>query len=275
MGPHIALWEGSSVRVKYFRSISRTTDSARSYCVLCTRILIVIFALLAGLSTVEAHAQRVTIRGRVLDADTGARLTGATVLLRSPDATQSGTATGPEGRFAIPGMLPGSYILEISYVGYYAWMDTIRVAPPNDWFGEIALEATDQELDELIVESPRMEDTRFVAGLETIQPSDLQRIPMPDISYDLAGYLLTLPGFVSTGDRGGQLFVRGGTPTQNLVLLDGMVIYQPFHIVGFYSALPADSIAYADVYAGGFSAKYGGRISSVIDIVSTISRPSR
>jgi hypothetical protein len=60
--------------------------------------------------------------------------------------------------------------------------------------------------------------------------------------------------------------VRGGTPTQNLVLLDGMPIFQPFHVVGFYSAFPADLIAYADAYTGGYSARYGGRLSSVIDV---------
>ena len=84
----------------------------------------------------------------------------------------------------------------------------------------------------------------------------LERVPMPDVSSDLMAYLLTMPGVVTVGDRGGQLFVRGGTPTQNLVLIDGMRIYQPAHIVGFYSVVPADILAYADVYAGGFGARW-------------------
>ena len=91
---------------------------------------------------------------------------------------------------------------------------------------------------------------------------------MPSVSSDLAGYLQTLPGVVTAGDRGGQLFVRGGTPTQNLVMIDGIPVFQPFHIVGFYSAFPADIIAYADVHAGGYSARYGGRLSSVINVVA-------
>ena len=75
-----------------------------------------------------------------------------------------------------------------------------------------------------------------------------------------------MPGVVTTGDQGGQLFIRGGEPTQNLVLLDGMLVYQPFHLVGFYSAFPSDIINATDVYAGGFGARYGGRLSSVIDV---------
>ena len=75
-----------------------------------------------------------------------------------------------------------------------------------------------------------------------------------------------LPGVVSTGDRGGQLFIRGGEPTQNEVLLDGIPLYQPFHVLGFYSAFPNEILSNADVYAGGYPAQFGGRLSSVIDI---------
>ncbi len=149
-------------------------------------------------------------------------------------------------------------------MGYEVNRTTVQL--PVDEPVEIRLAPTRTLLEELIVESQREDSERYVAGLETIRPGDLARVPMPDVTYDLAGYLLTLPGVVATGDRGGQLFVRGGTPTQNLVLLDGMRIFQPFHVVGFYSAFPADIIATTDVYAGGFNARYGGRISSVIDI---------
>jgi hypothetical protein len=79
-------------------------------------------------------------------------------------------------------------------------------------------------------------------------------------------YLQTLPGVVTTGDRGGQLFVRGGGHTENLTLIDGLPIYQPFHIVGFFSAFPEELVSGADFYAGGFGARYSGRTSSVLDV---------
>ncbi|MDX1428824.1 MAG: TonB-dependent receptor, partial [Rhodothermales bacterium] len=104
------------------------------------------------------------------------------------------------------------------------------------------------------------------AGLQSVSPQDIELIPAPDVSADLVNYITTLPGVVATGDRGGKLFIRGGEPSQNLVQLDGMLIYQPFHIVGFYSAFPADLVRNADIYAGGFGARFGGRLSSVVDI---------
>ena len=221
-----------------------------------------LLVLSAWLPSMVVHAQG--LQGRVLDAETRQGLPGATVLLIQGGERMAGQITDGAGVFVFGDVLPGQYVLEASFVGYEITRDTLSV--PLDGLLEFILEPTQTMLEELVVESQRVNQERYAAGLETIRPSDLARVPMPDVTYDLAGYLLTLPGIVSTGDRGGQLFVRGGTPTQNLVLLDGMRIFQPFHVVGFYSAFPADIIATTDVYAGGFNARYGGRISSVIDI---------
>lgn len=185
-------------------------------------------------------------------------------MLLQGESRLSGQIADRDGNFHFEEINAGEYALEVSFVGFEVQRVAVRV--PVDEPLEILLAPSRTLLDEVVVESQRGDQDRYAAGLETIRPGDLARIPMPDVTYDLAGYLLTLPGVVATGDRGGQLFVRGGTPTQNLVLLDGMRIFQPFHVVGFYSAFPADIIATTDVYAGGFNARYGGRISSVIDI---------
>ena len=219
--------------------------------------------------SLDARAQRSAISGLVTSTDSGNLLVGATVVLDDLIGERRAVATSSEGLFRFNRVRPGVHTLTVSFIGFESWVDTLQVAPATNQFLEIQLFEQETELGELVIETIRTEADRYIAGLETITPRALSRVPMPDVNYDLAGYLLTLPGFVSTGDRGGQLFVRGGTPTQNLVLLDGIPIYQPFHIVGFYSAFPADIISYADVYAGGFGARYGGRISSVIDIVST------
>ena len=216
--------------------------------------------LLAG--TEEVRAQ--DLRGRIQDAETRDPLPGATVILYQGQRQVAGLITDNAGMYNFGNLADGTYAVEASFVGYEVLRDTVQT--PRDTRLDLLLMPSRTLLEELIVEAQRADADRFAAGLETIRPSDLARVPMPDVTYDLAGYLLTLPGVVSTGDRGGQLFVRGGTPTQNLVLLDGMRIFQPFHVVGFYSAFPADIIATTDVYAGGFNARYGGRISSVIDI---------
>jgi hypothetical protein len=77
-----------------------------------------------------------------------------------------------------------------------------------------------------------------------------------------------LPGVVFTGDQGGQLYIRGGAPIQNKVLLDGMIVYNPFHSIGLFSVFDTDIIRNAEVYTGGFGAEYGGRVSSVMDIIT-------
>ena len=80
--------------------------------------------------------------------------------------------------------------------------------------------------------------------------------------------LAVLPGVVTTGDQGGQLYIRGGAPIQNLVLLDGMIIYNPFHSIGFFSVFDTDVLQDAKVYTAGFGAQYGSRNSSVMDITT-------
>jgi Carboxypeptidase regulatory-like domain/TonB-dependent Receptor Plug Domain len=210
--------------------------------------------------------QAASLSGRVLDSVSGDVLPGATVALVMNGGKTTGAVADGSGRYLFSRLSAGNYRVMTSFVGYVLKADSILVEPGIRSILDILLEPAETRLKEVVVESRRDTDGDFVAGLETITPGDLATVPMPDVSYDLAGYLVTLPGIVSAGDRGGQLFVRGGTPTQNLVLLDGIPIFQPFHIVGFYSAFPADIISYADVYAGGFGARYGGRISSVIDI---------
>lgn len=227
-----------------------------------------LIVLLAWPAWHDAAAQFATVSGEIVDAESKQALTGAHVHLRT-ETEARGTTTNGQGRFAFSGVEPGSHELVVSHVGFAEWTDTIDVA-----FGEsvrvlIRLEPTAETLDEVLVdaESEQPVDAEGVGHIR-VQPAALQNVPMPDVSADLAAFLLTRPGIVTPGDRGGQLFVRGGTPTQNLVLIDGMQVYRPFHIVGFYSVFPADIVAYADVYAGGFGAEYGGRLSSVIDVTT-------
>lgn len=225
---------------------------------------VVLWALVAGCAVLPARAQLASVRGTVLDAGSGEPLVGATVSLATPGQSR-GEVTGEDGRFEMARIAPGAYQLAVRFVGFAEYVDTLHVEFGRSLDLEILLRPDEAQLEEVVVEEERR-DTRSGAGLSGIRLTDLARVPMPDVSRDLAAYLVTIPGIVALGDRGGQLFVRGGTPTQNLVLVDGIPIYQPFHIVGFYSAFPADIVAWADVYAGGFPSRYGGRISSVIDI---------
>ena len=229
------------------------------------RTLWVLFTFsLLGLT--EAAAQFASIRGRVTDREDGQPLQGVHVLLDNRDGRRIGTATDKEGFYIISRIQPGAYVLAASFIGYEVYSDSLRVTFGETLTQNIELTLDETQMNEVVVESEREGGSQPLAGFEKIRPSALLRVPMPDVSADLMSYLLTMPGVVTAGDRGGHLFIRGGTPTQNLILIDGMRVYQPFHIVGFYSIFPASILSYADVYAGGFGARYGGRISSVIDV---------
>ena len=225
-----------------------------------------LLAVLVG-PTVPAAAQTATVRGFIQSQSDGQPLPGVNVILRASGQEPRGTATDSDGLYSFSRLPLGTYALSASFIGFETYVDTLDLAEGITTLN-ISLRESRAELDEIVVETE--EDASGVAGLtaglQTVRSADIEMVPMPDVSADLANYLTSLPGIVSQGDRGGQFFIRGGEPTQNLVLLDGMPIYQPFHFVGFFSAFPSEIINTADVHAGGFGGKYGGRLSSVIDI---------
>lgn len=228
----------------------------------------VVAVVLGSLAWGQAGAQSVTIRGFAADASDGQPLQGVNVTLRGEPGGFFGAASDADGFFALARVPAGTYALSASFIGYVTHRDTLRLAPGEARTLRIGLTPDEAELREVVVESDVAigGGAGSSAGLQRVNPSDIEMVPAPDVTGDLVSYLGIMPGVVASGDRGGQLFIRGGEPAQNLVLVDGILVYQPFHLVGFYSAFPADIIRSTDVYAGGFGGRYGGRLSSVIDI---------
>ena len=212
-----------------------------------------------------AQAQTATVRGFITDASDGQALQGVNVALEDATGDLRGAVTDDDGFFIIIRLPPGRYLLRASFIGYETARDTLDLEPGGMARLALALEPG-VALDEVVVEADREGGATIGAGLQTVRPRDVDLVPTPDVSGDLVSYLSTMPGVVSLGDRGGQVFIRGGEPSHNLALLDGMYVYQPFHILGFYSAFSSDILRNADIYAGGFSSKYSGRMSSVIDV---------
>lgn len=233
-------------------------------------LLVIVFAVAKA-----GFAQDVaTIRGFVTDASDGQPLIGVNVILIAEDSTLFGMATDADGFYTIAQVPPGSYVIRASFVGYDTYESEVTLSSGQLARLDVKLETAAEVFDEVVVEAKANAAgaASLTAGLQSVRPVDIERIPVPGVSPDLASYITKLPGVVSSGDRGGQLFIRGGTPTQNAVFLDGMLLYQPFHILGFYSAFPADIVSSADVYAGGFGSEFGGRISSVIDVATRTGR---
>lgn len=210
--------------------------------------------------------QDAVVRGFVRDASNGQALQGANAVLRDMEGTiRAAAAADAEGFYQIAQVDPGRYRLQISFVGYQPYRDTLRLRPGTRRTVSVSLSASPRQLGEVTVEG-RQPVEEAEAGLRQIRTADIEKIPTPGPGSDLSSYLRGLPSVTTTGDRGGRLYVRGGTPSQNLVLVDGIPIYKPFHIIGFYSAFPGHLVASTDFYAGGFGAEYMGRISSVLDV---------
>ncbi|NNE34019.1 MAG: TonB-dependent receptor, partial [Rhodothermales bacterium] len=231
---------------------------------------LLILSLLLSAAATSVCAQSGMLRGFARDADNGEPLMGVNVTLTNVDGRLLGASSDFEGLYVISRIPAGRYFLRAAFIGYETRLDTLDIAEAEIRSYSFSLAFETRELDEVVVEAERegAGAAAVIAGLQTVRPQDIDLIPSPDVSGDLVNYLVTLPGIVSVGDQGGQFFVRGGEPTQNLVLLDGMLVYQPFHLIGFYSSFPSNIINVTDVYAGGYGAKYGGRLSSVIDVAS-------
>ncbi len=225
-----------------------------------------LFVLLLG-SFQPVHAQLTSVRGFVTDYQDGESLQGVNVVLDNGEGGFYGTVTDNDGVYALSRVPAGRYVFQVSYIGYQIHRDTLLLRPGTITTLDIELRTRDMELGEVMIEAEQPSGAaRITAGLQSVRPQDIELVPAPDVSGDLATFLTTLPGVVAIGDRGGQFFVRGGEPSHNMALIDGMYVHQPFHLLGFYSAFPADIINRADVYAGGFGSQFNGRISSVIDV---------
>lgn len=214
----------------------------------------------------SSSTETATLRGFVRAAANGQPLRGANVVVRRlTGARQGAGATDEEGFYQVSGVRAGRHVLRISYVGFRPYRDTLRLQAGERRTLSVRLSVAARQLGEVTVEErARLQGEE--AGLRRVRAADIAAIPTPGPGSDLAAYLRAQPEVTATGDRGGRLYIRGGTPSQNLVLVDGTPIYKPFHIVGFYSAFPGNLVASTDFYAGGFSAEHTGRISSVMDV---------
>jgi hypothetical protein len=231
----------------------------------CTLLLLAIPTAL-GLGPSDAWAQQAAVQGIVVDRVTAQALPGANVVLDQAGQEVRSMLTDRSGLFQIGGLAAGVYTLRITSFGYATHEETIMLTGGQRLTANRGLAPDPRQLEGIGVAGQRHGAVRRELGTQTITVRDLERVPTPTGTGDLVNYLQTVPGVVGTGDRGGQLFIRGGTPSENLALMDGMLIYQPFHITGFSSVFPADLVDNAEFYAGGFGPKYNGRISSVLDV---------
>lgn len=213
-----------------------------------------------------AVAQTASVRGFVYDKSSGEPLLFTNVYL---EGTQIGAATDENGYFAISKISSGSYKLMVTSLGYDTLQVPITLEPGKMISKKYYLEPKSRMIQGVNVSARKQEaKTETKTSVVKITPKEISKIPTIGGQTDLAQYLQVLPGVIFTGDQGGQLYIRGGSPVQNKVLLDGMVVYNPFHSIGLFSVFDTDILRNADIYTGGFGAEYGGRISSIMDLTT-------
>ena len=224
------------------------------------------FLLLLSISifTTIAYSQTGNIRGFVYDKNSGEPIMFCNVILQG---TTIGASTDVNGMYNISKVLVGDYTLMVTYIGYDTSTVNITLKKGKVVTQNLEISESSVKLNEVRISAERSEmKTEVKAAAIKITKQDMEMIPNIGGEPDLAQYMQVIPGVVFTGDQGGQLYIRGGSPIQNKVLLDGMTIYSPFHSIGLFSVFDTDIIRNTDVYTGGFSAEYGGRISSIMDI---------
>lgn len=224
-----------------------------------------LLALTLLFATVIAVAQTTgTVKGFVYDRSTGEPMIYTNVFLKG---TAFGVQTDLNGYYSIPAIPPGSYTLSTTQIGYDTAAVVVDIAAGNVVTQKLFIRTQGVQLRDVEVSARKNERaTQIRAGVTTITPKDMKLLPSAGGEPDLAQFLQVTPGVVFTGDQGGQLYIRGGSPAQTGILLDGVTIYNPFHSIGLYSVFETDAIRSADVSTAAFNAEYGNRTSAIVDV---------
>ncbi|MBS1546934.1 MAG: TonB-dependent receptor, partial [Bacteroidetes bacterium] len=198
-------------------------------------------------------AQTGTVRGFVYDESNGEPSIFTPVSLRG--ATDHGAQTDVNGYFSISKLPPGHYTLRVVYLGYDTLSMEVDVKADQIQTEKLFLKKTSIEMKTVVVTAEKRQAQNNVrVGVTKLTPKQIERLPAIGGQADLAQYMQVVPGVVFTGDQGGQLYIRGGSPVQNLVLMDGMTLYNPFHSIGLFSVFDNDIIRNADIITAGFNA---------------------
>jgi hypothetical protein len=222
-----------------------------------------ILQALIFLCTHILYAQsKITISGYIEDQENSEKLIGATVI---DQGTKYGAQTNVYGFYSITLPKSESYTLSFNYLGYES--KQIVVYPKRDTLINTTL-STKIVLKEVVISSEksvRIEERTEMSRI-TIPISQIKNMPALFGEVDILKSLQLLPGVQKGSEGSAGIYVRGGGPDQNLILLDAVPVYNATHLFGFFSVFNADAISNVELIKGGFPARFGGRLSSVIDI---------
>ena len=221
---------------------------------LCLLVLLFLLPLVAV-------AQRTfTVSGTVTDVKSGETLIGATVV---DTRSGKGVVTNLYGHYSLT-LKSDSVDLKVSFVGYEPQFFHFRLDKNREVNVQLSSSVT---LDEVVITAERTGDTRSSQMSAVVVPVEkLKSVPVMFGEADLIKALQLMPGVQSGSEGNSGMYVRGGGPDENLFLLDGVPLYNVSHMGGFFSAFNTDAIKNVTLYKGSFPARFGGRLSAVLDV---------
>jgi len=213
-------------------------------------------------------AQYVIISGFVYDASNGEALIGTNVYL---EGTQRGSSTNNSGYYVIPRIPVGTYTIIAHYIGFDVYKQEITLTAGEKKNITVNLNPGNIIMEKVVISGDAIPEAEklFKQDISNLTLSARQLKKIPQVAEtDLLRSLQMLPGILPVSDYSSALYVRGGTPDQNLFLMDGTDVYNPEHAFGVFSTFNTDAIKQVELSKGGFSAKYGGRLSSVLNVTN-------
>jgi hypothetical protein len=225
------------------------------------KLLLFYMALLCPFLMVFAQ-QKYTISGNVREANSNETLIGVTIAIQD---LRTGTTTNEYGFYSIT--LPkGEYNLIVSYLGFQDISRSISLN--SDLKLDFNLRERAEELEEVIVteDVERMDVRKPQMSVNTLSVQTIKKVPVVLGEADVIKSLVLLPGVTNAGEASSGFNVRGGATDQNLILLDEAIIFNSSHLFGFFSVFNPDAIKDVKLFKGGIPARYGGRVSSVLEI---------
>lgn len=205
---------------------------------------------------------QVAVSGYVSDASTGEMLIGASVAVRT---SGGGTLTNAYGYFSLK-LTRGVHKISYSYLGYA--MAEAEIVLKNDTLVSVALQPLDLVIGEVVVRGESFNDNLLKPQMSVtrLDIRNIRAIPAFLGEVDVIKAIQLLPGVQANSEGGSGFSVRGGSPDQNLMLLDEATVYNPSHLMGFFSVFNNDAIKSVELRKGDIPAEYGGRLSSLVDV---------
>ena len=206
--------------------------------------------------------EKVTLNGYVKDAANGEELLGVTIYIPS---LQAGTITNDYGFYALT-VPRGSYEVRFSYVGYKEEVKTLDLSA--DVSLNVAMHSDATVIQEIVIDEKPIDENVVAVQMSkhALNMNQVRKLPALFGEIDIIKNIQMLPGVITAGEGNSSFFVRGGSADQNLILIDEAPVYDPSHLFGLFSVFNADVIKDSELYKGGIPARFGGRLSSILEV---------